>query len=181
MAIDFMILPLSRYLSGDFVTPVMEMFWKQGVSYSILGLDGNREQPPGIPFGGPDAATRRFEILEMLTEDLAGLPAPIPEQLWDELWDGPMGFHRVDPDSYAAFVEEAERRGGHCAASLFLPCEFPELFEMTTPFERPTGSVPVALRELDQSWPDVVEPARETLRDALREAAHLCLPLVVDM
>src|SRR4029079_1472207 len=101
MAIDFMILPLSRYISGDFITPIMEHFWKQGVPYSIFGPDRQRQLPPGVPFGGADAPNRRTEILGMLAEDLSALPPPIPSQLWDERSNAPLAFHRVDPDSYA--------------------------------------------------------------------------------
>jgi hypothetical protein len=55
VAIDFMVMPLSRYLSGDFITPAMRVAWDQGVPYTIVSPDGTRELPPGLPFGGADA------------------------------------------------------------------------------------------------------------------------------
>jgi hypothetical protein len=178
MAIDFMILPLSRYISGDFITPVMELAWKQGLRYTIIGPDGPRDRPKGVPFGGPDAAARRELFLGMLDEDLAALP--ISSQLWDERSNTPLGFHRVDGGSYAALAEEASRLGRHSAATLFLPCEFTAPFEMKSPFERLTGSTPAALRELEESWSNAFEPARGTLLEALRDSARLCLPMIVD-
>jgi hypothetical protein len=34
MAIDFMVMPMSRYISGDFVTAAMRWAWEQGVPYA---------------------------------------------------------------------------------------------------------------------------------------------------
>ena len=31
MAIDFMVMPFSRYVVGDFITPVMRYAWEQGL------------------------------------------------------------------------------------------------------------------------------------------------------
>lgn len=46
MAIDFMVMPLSRYLVGDYVTPVMRMAWDQGIRYTITTQEGTRTLPP---------------------------------------------------------------------------------------------------------------------------------------
>lgn len=194
MAIDFMILPLSRYISGDFVTPAMRLAWDQGVPYTILGPAGRRDLPPGEPFGGPDAAARRSAIQAMLREDLERLPPPVSSALWDENSEAAPRFHRVDPASYRALLETAARSDAssghrfwkrkaalHVTATLFLPCELPEVFAMSSPFERMTGSVKRALAELEaERWPAAAHSAREVLTDALRDADALRLPLVVD-
>jgi hypothetical protein len=65
MAIDFMVMPMSRYITGDFVTPTMRFAWSQGLPYAIVSPDGKREIPPGSPFGGGDAPERRSQVVEM--------------------------------------------------------------------------------------------------------------------
>jgi hypothetical protein len=193
MAIDFMVMPMSRYISGDFVTPAMRASWGQGIPYSIIGPDGPRELPPGLPFGGADAPRRRVQIVDMIVDDLKALPSDIAENPWNERSAAGPCFHRVDPESYKAllehFAEPLSRRFGllrapkraHSGASLFLPCDFESPFDMTSPFERLSGAVAGALRELEQrSHPADAESAAETLRDGLRDAERLRLPLIVD-
>ncbi|HEY0466374.1 MAG TPA: hypothetical protein VGC79_19325 [Polyangiaceae bacterium] len=46
MAIDFMVMPMSRYITGDFMAPTMCFAWSQGVPYTIVNPDGKRELPP---------------------------------------------------------------------------------------------------------------------------------------
>ncbi len=184
MAIDFMVMPLSRYISGDFVTPVMQLCWDQGLSYKQFGPQGPLEFPPNTPFGGVDASQRREQLMDLLHEDLEALPQGIASQLWDERSTAEMRFHRVDPKSYEALLQEARQRSDqlHCAASLFLPCDFLDAFDMTTPFERLTGSTHQAVRELEQgsAWSEQTRPARETLLAALRDSRALNLPMIVD-
>ena len=50
MAIDFMVMPMSRYIIGDFVTLTMRFAWSQGLPYTIVSPGGKREVPPGSPF-----------------------------------------------------------------------------------------------------------------------------------
>lgn len=105
MAIDFMVMPMSRYISGDFVTPAMQLAWDQGFSYSSFGPDGRRDLPPGLPFGGADAATERARIVAMVIEDLCALSPEITRDSWDERSLAQPRFHRVDPESYRALLE----------------------------------------------------------------------------
>lgn len=50
MAIDFMVMPLSRYLTGDFITPSMRWSWDSGVPYFVMGPDGKGVvKPPTTP------------------------------------------------------------------------------------------------------------------------------------
>ncbi len=183
MAIDFFVMPFSRYVAGDYVTPAMRFAWQQGVPYAIFGPGGTRELPRDLPFGGVDAAARRHSILSMIDEDLRALPAPIADSLWDERTDVEPRFHRVDPASYAALLDEARRNGqrSHASAEMFLPCEFEQPLRMASPFERVAGSAPRAIRELAApTWSKETNSARDTLLAALEDARTLRLPMFVD-
>jgi hypothetical protein len=131
----------------------------------------------------------------MLTDDLARFPAPIPAQLWDEASAVEPRFHRVDPASYGALLEESEKRQqpgllgffkkprpSHLTAQIYFPIAFEEPFITSLIFEGwRAGSVQTALRELGESPGTAAsQSARETLRAALNDAAELRLPLIVD-
>jgi hypothetical protein len=175
MAIDFMVMPFSRYLAGDFITPAMRYAWSRRLPYTIIGPGGRRELPEGQPFGGPTAAARRSQFIPMLAEDLALLPAPLSRS-WDENSVAEPRFHRVDPQSYQSLLELSP----HLRASVFLPIDFAAPFEMTSPFERLIGSVPRALEELARPLPPAAASAARTLEAALADARELQLPLIVD-
>ena len=193
MAIDFMVMPLSRYIAGDFVTPSMQYSWDMGVAYVIVGPEGTKECPQGVPFGGPGAAAYREAIHDLLVADLQKLPAPIPSQLWDERSPAEPCFHRVDPTSYGALLEEASQRGrgflgiigrkpSHLGAMLLLPCTFDTPFSMVSPIAFDTASAPRALHQLRSTrWSDACASAVETLGEALDDAVRLGFPLIVDM
>lgn len=192
MAIDFMVMPLSRYLAGDFITPNMRAAWDTGVPYFILGPQGRRDFPMHVPFGGPDAAAQRARFVPMVVEDLTQLP--LPPGSWDEASNVEPVFHRVDPRAYGGLLEHLATQPGslldrlpwkakreHAGASLFLPCDFPRVLAMTSPFERQVASVPRALEVLtSRPWPGEVSSAVVTLLDALRDAERLRVPLIVD-
>lgn len=185
MAVDFMVMPLSRYLSGDFVTPAMRTAWDSGSRYTIVTPSGARDLPPGEPFGGPDALARwaRFvPVVRADVQDAAGGP-------WNEESQAEPCFHRPDARSYAALLEycAAPPEGlalqpRHVGVSLFFPGDFLVPYKLDSPFpDRLIGSVPQALTELDQtSWPEAAQPAVATLRAALIDARRVHLPLVVD-
>jgi hypothetical protein len=194
MAIDFMVMPLSRYIAGDFVSPAMRFAWDMGLPYTIFGPSGERQIPQGVPFGGPDASARREAIVEMVLGDLRALPA-IENSLWDERSAAEPAFHRVDPTSYGALLEEAARphkRGPfgifgsapaatHLGTMLLVPCDVAATFAMTSPFMWQVGSTPRALRELSsKTWSAKAASAADTLRAALEDAVRLGLPMIVD-
>ena len=200
MAIDFMVMPLSRYLTGDFITPMMQWSWDNDAPYRIFGPEGSREFPRGVPYGGPDAPANRPKCQAMLAEDLRLLPPEVTAQLWDEASDAAPCFHRVDVDAYGVLLAHADavapavRRGLlglfrgkaaaplHISASLFLPCDHPQPVMMQAPFvDRLAGSAPRALGELrDTRIPPEAAPAVDTLRAALDDAVRLRLPMIVD-
>jgi hypothetical protein len=198
MAIDFMIMPLSRYLSGDFVTPTMTFAWQQGLPYTLFGPDGRRDIPKDTPFGGVDAPDNRARFVPMLTDDLKKLPGGLGVKPWDEASSAEPIFHRVDPKSYESLLLEAQARvtrpsvlgllkrkapgPAHLAAMVFLPDAFDAPFDMPVVFQRLAGSAPVALRELEAGgWAEEASSARDTLMDALRDAVRVRLPMIVDV
>lgn len=183
MAIDFMTMPLSRYLSGHFVTPAMVVAWNAGLPYTVVGPNGRREVAENTPFGGASAEANRARFVPMLVDDLKALPSELAT--WDEASNAEPSFHRVDPKSYEALLKEAMTRGGrdhaHVCASVFLPAPFDAPFAMPVVFERLAGSAPVALGALEASeWSAAAESARGTLIAALRDAVRLRLPMIVD-
>jgi hypothetical protein len=194
MAIDFMVMPMSRYISGDFTTPMMHAAWELGVPYVVIGPDGKREFPPGLPFGGVDATERRAQILDMVLDDLRMLPAEICDNLWDERSNAEPRFHRVDAASYQALLEHfaaqpsrsffgfrKAAKTAHCSAPLLLPCDFESPLSLTSPFERVAGATNRALQELARTkCPAAAISAAETLRQALEDSVELRLPLIVD-
>lgn len=194
MAIDFMIMPISRYIAGDFVTPTMRFCWEQGTPYFVIGPDGKREIPPNVPYGGEVARQKRLQIVGMVLEDLRGLPIKDAASIWDEHSEAEPRFHRVDPESYNALCQQpkpgAFRRiislgkiGGapHCASSLFLPLTFSSPFPIVEPLERTCGSTPVALKELaSAAFMPAAANAAATLREALQDSMTLQMPMIVD-
>ena len=52
MAIDIMIMPLSKYFSGDYITPAMQQSWDQNIEYSVVYPDETVTYPKGMPWGG---------------------------------------------------------------------------------------------------------------------------------
>jgi hypothetical protein len=193
VAIDFMIMPLSRYVAGDYVPPAMQLAWDMGLPYTIFGPEGTKQYPQGVPFGGPEAPARREQIVDAIIAELRALPAPVPTQLWDERSQAEPCFHRVDPTSFGAVLDEAARRGrgflgvfgrkqSHLLGLLLLPCTFDEPFEMQSPLTVQTGSCTRALQELTSTrWSEACASAVETLREALDDAVRLRLPLIIDV
>jgi hypothetical protein len=195
MAIDFMVMPLSRYIAGDFVTPSMMFAWEQGLPYTLLGPEGRRDIPKDTLFGGSDAPSRRAQFVPMMVDDLKQLPGLLADKLWDEGSLEHPTFHRVDPRSFQALITEAEQQSKrsafmgilskkiptHLAASVFLPIAFEARFDMPCIFERVAGSGPAALRELETGhWSELAASAAATLTAALRDSIRLNLPMLVD-
>lgn len=196
MAIDFMVMPLSRYVAGDFVTPAMQFCWDQQLPYRIVGPDGVRELPPNVPFGGTDAAAKRERFVPMVLDDLRSAFTNVQ---WDERSSSVPRFHRVDPTSFQALLAHAESRAkpslfgklfkrapadrdrlAHLLGTLFVPGELAQVVEIESPLKATVGSVAIALAELSHPVPADAEPARETLRAALQDASELHLPMIVD-
>ena len=180
MAIDFLVMPLSRYLAGDFVTPSMRDSWTTGVPYFVFGPGERREFPPDVPYGGPTASSERERFLPMVLDDLRAAPQQVLAQLWDEASNVEPRFHRVDPTSYAALVGDGEP-SSHLAAQVFLPCDFTVPFRLDVPVMGAlVGSARGALAELEHAT-EAAGEAASTLRAALDDGLRLRLPVIVDL
>jgi hypothetical protein len=191
VAIDLMVMPLSRYWAGDFITPAMRAAWQHGLSYAIVRPNQPRQDlPPGIPFGGPEAAAHRHDALEVVND--------LQRQLglrWNDASDQEPTFYRPDTSSFGALREAAaasERRPGflgrlvgkrasqnHLAhATIFVPGHVPQLLSGDGFV---LGSAIAAGAELHRiNWPLAAAEALDSLRNALDDAKRLRLPLVID-
>lgn len=157
MAVDLLVMPISRYIAGDYITPMMQGAWDEGIPYSILGPNGAVELLPGIPFGGNNASERRREIAGMVADDLQ----PYIEDLgfgWDEGSDAAPSFHRFSHDTYAAGQELLNAKKGVLGfgrraaipelATLFLPQSFEGVFSMEEPLDVMFASAPETFEKL---------------------------------
>ena len=209
MAIDLLVMPLSRYWSGDYVTSELRAAWARGQDAVIAHVDGSELRlPPGTPIGGPEAGAARKKLIEQVPQWLATLPYDIAQLGWDERAEGEVldGFTH---DCFALFSPFAssvlehkppiwERMLGvygtaaHVVnARVFVDRAFEKPFKKG---ETAMGSLPTLEAELDR-----LEAALSTsrkanaatqeaaaliitaFREGLSRARALSLPLVVDV
>lgn len=197
MAIDLMIMPLSQYWSGDYITPAMAVCWERGIPYKIVTAEGVSEFPPGTPFGGADAAKQRKQFIPVAIEYIRRLPFGIGKSPWDEDSATPAAFVRVDPASYGVLLAECEarfsfrpsffaklagkraRRSHVAAGVVLLPVDFDAVFDLD---DKAIGSLYRAREELaGVDWPESVEPSLGLVREAVDTAIELRFPMIVDM
>ena len=194
MAIDLLVMPLSRYFSGDYMTPAMRVFWQAGKPYAVIGPKGRRELAPGQPFGGPDAPSQRAHLLQKLIPDVfQKLAAETTDSPWDDHSDAEPCFHRPSNEGFAALMKEAVLRSrpgkwpwsrkpasSHLArAAIHVPVRFATPLAVA---DKIIGSLPMLESELtSQEWPDAAADAVERLEAAIADATRLRLPLIVDM
>jgi len=192
VAVDLFVLPLSRYIAGDYITPMMRACWAQGLPYEIVGPQGTRALPPDVPVGGPGAGEHRARIQEMLHEDLLKLPAAISGQLWDERSELEPRFHRLSHTEYGRLCELAQGRKGffgfgsspqlpELEASWFAPQEFDGAFEVEEPLRGRVASAPALLRALEGARiPTDMQGVVQVFRAALQDSVECRWPLVID-
>jgi hypothetical protein len=196
MAVDLIVSPLSKYWSGDYITPVMSFAWEMGQSYNVVTPKGIKTLPEGTPYGGEDAPVEREELIPFVEKLMGALPFPEAAGAWDERSDH-FGFHRVDPAAFGEIQERGGRQftrragifarlvGGKHAVShleragLFLPIDF------DTPFDiegKIFGSLPAARKELNGVDRTGIPPeALHPIIAAFEEAFARKLPLSVDL
>lgn len=192
MAVDLMVLPLSRYWAGDFITPAMREAWRMGTPYAIVRPHQPLQQlPPDVPFGGPGAPAERRRLLEVVGD--------VQRQLgiaWDDGSDAEPEFYRVDPipwSEFSGFALKLDRKPGlfarlagrkpvfaHLAhATILLPGRLPELVAGDGFV---IGSLSQAQTELASTpWPSGAIGAASAFKQAAAAARRLRLPLIVDM
>jgi hypothetical protein len=194
MAIDLMVMPLSRYWSGDFVSPAMETAWSLGVAYTVLGPSGARTIPEGEPFGGPGARAKRASLLAEMPERMREIG--VDSRGWNERNDDAPYFARIDPRSMESMMADAIRnldvepgffdrlrgvapRRSHLAHAVVL---LPHVHDRIETHEGVAiGSLPRVQTELDEViWSPASDDAVREWRAAVAEATRRRLPLVVD-
>lgn len=194
MAIDFMVMPFTRYIAGDYVTPSMQIAWDAGVPYQLVTPEGPRVCPPDTPFGGHEAPAHRTRILAAVVDDVRALSPVIAANLWNEASIEAPVFHRPDTHSFGALLEWAKSPPraswlsfgtpppSHVLATVYVPVHFVTApFEAESPLRGVVASAPRALEQLaDAKVPEAAKHARDTLIEALSDAVRLRFPLIVD-
>jgi hypothetical protein len=195
VAIDLIVIPLSRYWSGDYVTPAMRLLWEQGIPYSVVTPDGPRTLPPGQPYGGADAATEREKLLENTLPGLLDKLASVTvDSLWDEKANVEPCFYRPSNSGIAALMEAAVKLARpkrlpwgrkvpmparHLAhAVIHLPVRFADPLDAAGMV---FGSLFAVEAELAaNTWPAAASDAVVAFQAAVSDAKRMKLPLVVD-
>jgi hypothetical protein len=202
MAVDVLVMPLARYLSGNYVTPAMEQAWREHGSYAFGTPSAIEEIPPGVPLGGLHAAQRAEQFHHVLAEAFQQIPAA-KGYPWGERPSGATYFQRLDHDlllelRWQAAVSLEQRPGwfarlwgkrastSHLAsAAVFLPADFAEPFELSSTADwddLECGSLPRLIAELQALDPlPTVEESSRTLLAAALVAWEERLPLILDI
>ena len=96
MSVELCVMPLSRYRSGDFISPAMRAAWSMGTAYRVPEAAGGGTRPAEVPFGGPDAARHRQGLLAECQRFMLTLPEDIPDARWN---DDQLGALKTVPSS----------------------------------------------------------------------------------
>ncbi len=199
MAVDLLVIPLSRYLAGDVVTPEMRAAWERGEVARIETVGGDViECPKGTPIGGEGAAEQAKKWREAMDRYRASLPHDIGAIDWDEDAAGAEVVASVEHVAWGALVDAArkkyERRGGlltkllsgrpKAASHLVNGVVFVDA-AFARPFQKGAlifASLPGALVELsDLGTLDALSAAAgEAFKTAATIAREQALPLIVD-
>ena len=196
MAVDLIVSPLSKYWSGDYITPVMKDAWEMGAAYNIVTPEGTKTIPEGTPYGGDDAKSEREELVGFVEQIMDALPFEGASGAWDEK-SNHFGFHRVDPDAFGELVKRSEeqftKKAGlfgrfkgckdsvsHIGSALiFMPLDFDTPFDLQGKI---FASLHAAKRELDSGdWIGIPPEALQPIIEAFDEANEKNLPLVIDL
>jgi hypothetical protein len=195
MAIDLIVSSLSKYWSGDYITPVMEEAWNLGADYKIASPTGIKTIPRGTPFGGESAGEERKGLVTFVERIMEALRFEGGSRAWNERSDH-FGFYRVDPGSFAEVVRRAgsqftKKTGligrlkgkkdslSHLAsAPIFMPVEFESPLDLEG---KVFGSLAAAKKELSSGdWSGIPQDEIKPIMLAFEEAAAEGLPLIVD-
>lgn len=187
MAIDLMVMPLCRYVSGDFVTPMMRLSWDQGASYAIFRPDGSMDEfPQNTPYGGSQAPDLCKQIKPLFVQVAADLASSFGQPPWDEEADTEPLFFRPEKISYRALQGEAANQRNACVHFLNAPI-FVNL-DMAQPIKIRLGectwvlgSMPALKQELLRgNWSLDAQSAKVTVLNAILEAERIRFPLIID-
>ncbi|MBK9376154.1 MAG: hypothetical protein IPN03_21125 [Holophagales bacterium] len=206
MAPELFIMPLSRYVTGDYVTPAMASAWGRDEVATVVQPGRDLiHRSRGVPLGGETAAIDRRlarEQIEIVLREFT--PGLRPEDLWREDSAEPPRFHLVHRSSEIAFRNEMRNalsattpfrsllrrlrpRPSHFLSCLvFLPVRLSkpivlvlEAIGVGKPRNVLGGSLFALRAELSASKPsERSTPARSAWLEATDEAIELKLPLI---
>lgn len=192
MSIELLVLPLSRYLSGDYISPAMRAAWDLGSDYvRVSPNEPPLRIPAGQVLGGAAAAARRAEILPMVVDMQRNVTGRV--DAWDERVGGDTPGFILDPVAFEALSRDAlatERtsifkalmrtaQASHLGrGQFFLPHPFRHVLDQGGWM---LASLPRARQELqDVMWSADALPAVTVLTEAISLACKVRLPLVLD-
>lgn len=185
LGIELMIMPLSRYWAGDYITPTMREVYTAGCDFTII-RPGEPAQTleRWSPFGGLNAPQERISLISFVTTLMKRMPRGIPDQLWDEASNFNPWIHKFDRREISRFFYFAIKAlkvesSSHLAtAKLFLPVDFPYVLNWEDFY---FGSLHQLQRELE-SIPVRADTEKVYMifDEAVRMAISARLPLIYD-
>jgi hypothetical protein len=196
MAVDLIVSSLSKYWSGDYITPVMMHAWDIGADYKVMSPQGVKTIPKGTPYGGEGAKDEHKGLVSFVNQIMEALPFEGSSGAWNEESEH-FGFYRVDSNTFGEIAKRADKQFtqkigligrfkghkgsvSHLGRSLiFIPIEFETPFDLKG---KVFASLQAANRELDAGdWNGIPQEALQQILDAFGEAMSVRLPLVVDL
>lgn len=198
VAVELLVMPLSRYWSGDFVSEAMRTAWSLGSPYIAVTPGGQILRREGETFGGAGADAVRRDLLKGMQAVFETVPgAEHGRRLWNEDSDASITGSSMTHEAYGALIDIASSvldapvpwfkklmgvQGtiSHLAhATYFLPVHFDR------PYERGgwrMGSLPQLRRELQTlEVPTSLHEAHQAFVDAAAIAQKQRAPLIVDL
>lgn len=198
VAVELLVMPLSRYWSGDFVSDAMRTAWSLGAPYAAITPEGQVVRHKGETFGGAGSDAVRRDLLKGMQAFFEAVPgADKGGRLWNESSDASIAAGGMTHELYGSLAKFASsaldstvpwfrrlvgQQGytSHLAhAMYFLPVQF------KGPYERGgwnIGSLPELRRELQElEAPSSMVDAHQAFVQAAATAAKQRLPLIVDL
>jgi hypothetical protein len=179
MGVELFVMPLSRYVAGDYITPTMRTVWRD-FGHPYIVTRPNKPPlviPEGVPYGGPGAPAKRRRALAAMPQALASWRGELGDFTLDEESEAEPRCWRPAPASWRELIEVTGPRSHLRLGTVYLPCDFAEPV-LSGRFV--LASRPAASRELAAIRGRATRDAADELGAALRAAAELSLPMIVD-
>ena len=110
MAVDLLVMPLSRYWSGSYITPEMRAAWAKNGTCQIARVDGADETlKENTPIGGEDAYERWARLRDAIPTYLASLPYDVANEDWPESDPQEPFISSIPHPDYGAYLEIARK------------------------------------------------------------------------
>jgi len=184
MAIEVLIMPLSRYWAGDYVTPGMQRALDPSAPRYKAPARRFSRHDASLPGGPERAAQERTQLLEKRIPQLIRNFPYEASSGWIETSETEPLFFELERAGYEHVLMDGQDASfDHMphllTASIFLPPRFVRTFEREG---LQYGSIPVLTGELRKvSWSRDAEQTAALFAHASTEALRLNLPLFVDL